>query len=153
MPSRKRHKCGARLGPGRLCPNDQRDFGDGFCDTHHAKSLRLTRTYGISLVQVEEILSAQGWLCPVGGEMLPGEDWVIDHDHKQKIIRGVLCRYHNHRVVGRHTDGNLLIRAGEYLNDPPAPKVLGTEPTVPKKKRKRRRTAAPKKEVPTAILD
>lgn len=115
----------------------------GLCATHHAKNLRIQRTYGITLEDVLDILTLQRGKCPVCLTYLgPDDPWVIDHDHPARKVRGLLCRYCNHRVVGRHRDGDLLIRAGQYLNSPPADNVLGTEPTVPKKKRKRR---APKK--------
>jgi hypothetical protein len=114
---------------------------DGLCPPHHARDLRIKRTYGIGLEEVGQIIAAQGgWICPVGGEFLDDEKWVIDHDHASRRVRGILCAYHNHRTVGRHRDGDLLIRAGEYLNDPPAFGII-LDPTVPKKKRKR----APKK--------
>lgn len=118
---------------------------DGLCAPHHVKDLRLRRTYGIGLTDVEKILRAQEWKCPVGREPLgPNDPWVIDHDHKTLIVRGALCAHHNHRVVGRHRDGEMLVRAGNYLLNPPARSVLGEDPTVPKKKR-RSRKAAPKK--------
>jgi hypothetical protein len=117
---------------------------DGLCPAHHAKDLRLRRTYGITLKQAGEILTAQDWCCPVGGEDLAPDNWVVDHDHVARKVRGILCAYHNHRVIGRHRDWLILYRAYKYLAYPPADAILGEEPTVPKKKRKKRK-AAPKK--------
>lgn len=107
------------------------------CARHHARNLRLIRTYGITLRDTWEIYLAQDGLCPVCCRVL-GDDWVVDHDHPARKVRGLLCLYCNHRVVGRHRDGDLLIRAGEYLKDPPAARVIGEEPTVPVRARKRK---------------
>jgi hypothetical protein len=135
--------CAARLGSMVKCQNDP-VFDDGYCIPHHAKNLRLKRTYGISLSQAEFILDEQQWICPVCLHPIL-EEWVVDHDHRVnvRIVRGILTPNCNHRVVGRHTDGNLLIRAGKYLNDPPGPRALGAGPTVPKRHRKPRKKIMP----------
>lgn len=113
---------------------------DGLCSLHHAKDLRLRRTYGIGLKEVGVILEVQYDRCPVCLVKFEGDDWVIDHDHRKGgKVRGCLHLFCNHRVVGRHTDGEKLIRAGSYLNDPPAARALGEDlPEVPKKSRKKR---------------
>lgn len=95
----------------------------------------LRRTYGITERQFKEIIERQRGCCPICGwlfELIPGTPHV-DHDHKTGEIRGVLCAYDNHRVVGRHRDPELLRRAARYLDGP------FTGWFVPKKKKRRRR--------------
>lgn len=52
----------------------------------------------------------------------------VDHDHVSGVIRGLLCAYCNHRVIGRHRDGDLLRRMADYVERdtgwivPPKPK-------------------------------
>jgi hypothetical protein len=45
----------------------------------------------------------------------------------------LLCRYCNHRLVGRHRDSRLLRRIADYLD-------VGTGWFVPEKKKRRRKT-------------
>ena len=53
----------------------------------------------------------------------------VDHNHITGEIRGLLCDYCNHRLVGRHRDGQLLRKIADYVDQ-------GTGKYVPKKKRR-----------------
>ncbi|GAC1454886.1 MAG: hypothetical protein PVSMB1_04130 [Gemmatimonadaceae bacterium] len=111
-----------------------------------ARAQRLRSVYGLSAEDIYNLLAAQDGQCGVCLRPLEDGKIVVDHDHVTKQIRGLLCRYCNHQVVGRHRVGlnsiHLLIRAAEYLEFPPAQQLsLGTVP-VKKKKRKNRRRAA-----------
>lgn len=69
----------------------------------------------------------------------------VDHHHGNGLggsggfVRGLLHNYCNRRVVGRFKEGTLLRAAADYLDDPPAPYVLGFNHAVPKKKRQPRK--------------
>lgn len=43
---------------------------------------------------------------------------VVDHDHVTSEVRGILCFYCNHRLVGRHRDADLIQRVADYLRSP-----------------------------------
>lgn len=135
--------CFARVNQHQVCP-ELSSAPDGYCRTHHQRDLYLRRVYGINLLATEQILDYQQWTCPVGKEEL-SEGWVVDHSHKYKRVRGILCRYCNHRVVGRHEDWALLRYAADYLCQPPA-YMLFPEQQVPKKKRKSRKRTTPAKQ-------
>jgi len=49
------------------------------------------------------MLKAQGGGCAMCGKPPKNRRLHIDHDHKTKIIRGLLCYYCNRQLVGRHT--------------------------------------------------
>ncbi len=104
-----------------------------------AWDLRLQRVYGITVKQYWAIFELQKGLCALCGEPpKSGTKLVVDHDHKNKKVRGLLHLWCNHRVLGRTT----LIQARwmvEYLSNPPADIVLGDSATVPARKRKPRR--------------
>lgn len=96
-----------------------------------ARWQRILRVYGLTKEDYDSLNTGS---CPVcvrefNDDVRP----VVDHDHKTGVVRGILCFYCNHRVVGRHRDGMVLLRAGEYLNRP------STGYIVPKKKPKKRR--------------
>jgi recombination endonuclease VII len=107
----------------------------------HAKDLYLQRTYGISLEEYFKILAFQGGACAIEVcNKEPDRSWLdVDHDHVAKTVRGLLCRYHNHRLIGRHRDWTLLYAAAHYLHHPPAVSVLGSGHQIPKKKRRKKR--------------
>lgn len=109
--------------------------------TNKAREYRLMRTYGITLEQYDELLQRQDDKCAV---CLRHKDefttnLAVDHDHVSGEIRGLLCSYCNHRLVGRHRDSSLLHRIADYLE-------IGTGWFVPPKKRRRKtpRKAKPK---------
>ncbi len=89
----------------------------------------LRRRYGITPTQYNELLEKQDGRCAVCRK--PAEEFnkrlAVDHNHKTGEIRGLLCTYCNHRLVGRHTDGNLLRRLADYVEQ-------STGWFVPKKK-------------------
>lgn len=105
------------------------------------KDASLRRLYGITLDQWKEILAYQGGVCAIcsRGEK-HGVQFTTDHCHREpKIVRAILCRHCNHRVVGRHHDPDLLRRIAEYLEDPPAQHVLPKGHVVPKRKKRQPR--------------
>lgn len=95
------------------------------------RSLYLIRTYGIDLHQYRDLLAKQDGhcaLCPKTA-VSEGQALAVDHDHATGEVRGLLCRYCNHRVVGRHRDAELLRRVADYVE-------RHTGWFVPKKKKK-----------------
>lgn len=106
----------------------------------------LRRLYGITLLQWEAIFDYQCRACAICGRT-SGVVFTTDHSHRDpKIVRAILCRYCNHRVVGRHNDPDLLRRVADYLDDPPAQHVLPEGHTVPTKKRQPRKRPRSKKQ-------
>jgi len=101
------------------------------------RSSYLKRVYGISVAQYEELLEKQHHCCAVCGkhENEEKKSLAVDHNHKTGEVRGLLCNYCNHRLVSRHTDGNLLRKIADYIEQ-------GTGWFVPKKKPKRRKRNA-----------
>ena len=57
----------------------------------------LLKTYGITVEERENILKSQGYKCAICGKLQEDEKkrFAIDHNHKTKHIRGVLCGYCN----------------------------------------------------------
>lgn len=95
----------------------------------------LRRTYGISTEQYDGLLAKAGGGCHLCGKTPEenGKALAVDHNHKTGEIRGVLCAYCNHRVIGRHVDGDLLRRMAVYVEQT-------TGWFVPPKKKRRRKT-------------
>lgn len=53
---------------------------------------RLARDYGLTEVQYEEMLTAQGGVCAIcRGSCPTGRSLAVDHDHTTGAIRGLLC--------------------------------------------------------------
>jgi len=119
---------------------------NGMTPEERKKDATLRRTHGISLEQYWEILAFQGGHCPIClREPEEGEYFTVDHDHGSKLqgvapfVRGIVCRGCNRFVLGRHRDGGKLVRAGNYLIDPPATHVVPVYQKYPQKKRQPRK--------------
>jgi hypothetical protein len=65
------------------------------------ESNRLQRMYGISLEQYETMLKAQGGHCAMCPSVPKSRRLHVDHDHKTKKVRALLCyRCNSHLVAG-----------------------------------------------------
>lgn len=101
-----------------------------------SRSYHLKRKFGITTEQYDELLRNQSGrcaLCPKTPED-EGQALAVDHDHKTGEIRGILCRYCNHRVIGRHRDADLLRRMADYIENG---KTGWFVPPKPKKRRRK----------------
>lgn len=99
----------------------------------------LRRKFGISLEQYSELLKKQKYSCAVCERHVSefDKELAVDHNHATQEIRGLLCTYCNHRVVGRHTNGELLRRVADYVEQGTgwfAPKQKKTVKRKPKRK-------------------
>lgn len=102
---------------------------------HKRREGHLLRRYGITLAQYLELLESQGGGCYVCAktEAEEGKALAVDHDHATGEVRGILCQYCNHRVVGRHRDADKMQRVADYLRGP------FTGWFVPRKKKRRKK--------------
>lgn len=101
-----------------------------------ARGYALKRKYGITLEQYDELLARQNNACAICER--PASDFptslAVDHDHKTGRIRGALCTHCNYRMVAKHSDGSLLRKIADYIEQ-------GTEWFVPPKPKKKKRKA------------
>lgn len=80
------------------------------------KSNRLKNTYGITLEQRDEMLLAQGGVCAICSSDTPGKkDWAVDHCHKTKRVRGILCQHCNFMLGHARDSKDTLSKAIQYL--------------------------------------
>lgn len=109
------------------------------CRTSKDRAGHLRRTYDLEPEEYERLLRAQDGRCAICQSTPKKRPLMVDHEHRTGRIRGLLCFWCNHRLLGgarERTD--VLRRAIEYLEDPPAPGVLGDRFAPPKKKAARR---------------
>lgn len=92
------------------------------------------KRYGLSFDQYASLLEDQNGGCALCGKTPEQnkKNLAVDHDHKTMRIRGLLCSFCNHRVIGKHTNPELLRRMADYVEG-------GTDWFVPPKKPKKRR--------------
>lgn len=102
----------------------------------------LLKRYGITEDQYNELLRKQEGRCAVcgrdGGKFKT--KLAVDHDHKTGHVRGLLCKYCNRYIVGRHrkdVGASLLQSAYEYLLREYPGWVV--PPKVKKKRRKKKK--------------
>lgn len=90
-----------------------------------ARDAHLRKTYGITLVEYNELLAAQEHRCYICRRK-PRYNLDVDHNHKTGLVRGLLCKLCNRRMLpAAKDDPDTLYRAGSYIMRPPALTVLG----------------------------
>lgn len=101
-----------------------------------ARSYAIKREYGLSLDQYDELLERQKGCCAICGRHQSelNKTLAVDHSHRSKRIRGLLCTACNYRLVARHEDGDILRKVADYIEQ-------GTEWFVPDKKKRKKRGA------------
>ena len=112
------------------------------CSKKQGRREWIKKVYGLTLEEYDQILAFQQGACAICRKLpKPGKSLAVDHDHKNKAVRGLLCTYCNQRSVGNRSLDSIL-KVADYLTNPPAVQALGKQikaPGRPKKKRKRRR--------------
>jgi hypothetical protein len=94
----------------------------------------LKRLYGITLEQYNLLLNKQKECCAICEKHYSKftRRLSVDHNHQTGEVRGLLCTYCNHRLIGRHKDPSLLRKMADYVEQ-------GTGWFVPKKERPNKR--------------
>jgi hypothetical protein len=91
------------------------------CSPCKADVNRLDR-FGLSPADYELLLRLQGYNCAVCQQPLKLKQYkfAVDHCHDSDDVRGVLCIRCNTSLGAFGDDPDVLLRAAEYLNNPPA---------------------------------
>ena len=81
------------------------------------REYRLNRLYGITSEQYNLLLEKQSNCCAVCNKDASTfkNKLAVDHNHQNGEIRGLLCFYCNHRLVGRWRDSHLLRKIADYV--------------------------------------
>jgi hypothetical protein len=86
------------------------------------RSSVLLARYGITADEYDRILAVQGGVC-FGCKRPPpasGRHLHLDHDHKTKEVRGILCWQCNNSILRRGVTAEVLRNLADYLDQPPA---------------------------------
>ncbi|UQI44653.1 endonuclease VII domain-containing protein [Streptomyces sp. HU2014] len=102
------------------------------CDTCRRKARsaashesRVRSTYGLGPGEYDALLRLQGGCCAICGGTRK-QRLSVDHCHKTQLVRGLLCRMCNGRLLTASRDRPATLRAAaSYLEDPPAPRLIG----------------------------
>lgn len=83
------------------------------------------KTYGLGAGEYDALFQAQGFACAIC-KGTRKQRLSVDHDHKTGLIRGLLCRTCNGRLLTAARDKPEVLRAAaNYLEIPTAVNVLG----------------------------
>jgi Recombination endonuclease VII. len=116
------------------------------CQREAARAVLLAQRFNITPAEYDAILAEQGGRCPVCLKRpAQGKRYPVDHDHKSGFSRGILCLSCNLTFIGRQRDPEKFRRAAEYLENPPAERVIGQRiaPGRPRARRSTRTQASP----------
>lgn len=76
--------------------------------------------------QYEALLAAQDGRCAICRSRPVKYRLAEDHNHRTGVMRGLLCNWCNHKLLGGARESVMVLRAAiAYLEDPPAVRVLG----------------------------
>lgn len=116
-------KNGAML-PGQRCYTHY--HADKKRKSSRSHELRTQSVYGITGQDYKNLYAAQGGKCAICRKAKGrARRLAVDHEHKSGLVRGLLCSPCNYGLIGRY-DIEALKRAIEYLERPPAVKVIGS---------------------------
>lgn len=76
--------------------------------------------YGITLEEYDILLTKQGGKCAICGRVETDSYFCVDHDHKTKVVRGILCFYCNTALGMLSDDLETVKKAVAYLSNPPS---------------------------------
>lgn len=87
---------------------------------------RTLAKYGLSVMDWLTMAAYAKWKCPICHKPFSrSRPLVVDHRHKDGLVRGLICSPCNNWLGEMHDDAGRLERAASYLTDPPAVHVLG----------------------------
>lgn len=86
---------------------------------------RVQATYGLGPGEYDDLFQAQGRVCAICRQPR-SQRLSVDHCHRTNLVRGLLCRRCNGRLLTAALDRPEILRsAADYLENPPALKHLG----------------------------
>ena len=91
----------------------RRKWARDYQKTSRGQDFILKNKYGISLEQKNQMLEAQKGLCKICDKILINT--YVDHCHKTKIVRGLLCQNCNAAIGHVYDDPKIAIKIAEYL--------------------------------------
>ena len=82
-------------------------------------------TYGLGPGEYQALFDAQQGRCAICGGTRR-QRLSVDHSHATDLVRGLLCRMCNGRLLTAARDRPEVLRAAaDYLENPPAVRVIG----------------------------
>ena len=83
---------------------------------YHADGYDMLRRYGLSKEDYQKMWDSQKGKCAICGKSFDKENVAhIDHNHKTKRVRGLLCKMCNWGIGHFDDDKELLLKAIKYL--------------------------------------
>lgn len=96
------------------------------CSPSTPGSGRLKSKFNLTDQDYKDIFEFQGRVCAICGNKPQKKKFHVDHDHNTGLIRGILCLWCNHKVLGGARDDiDILKKAVSYLENPPAVQAIG----------------------------
>ncbi|GAA4187132.1 hypothetical protein GCM10022252_20160 [Streptosporangium oxazolinicum] len=119
---------------GRICTTCQKRSRS---EAHHRR--RVGKIYGLDIGEYDALFLAQNGACAIC-EGTRKQRLSVDHDHRDGVVRGLLCRMCNGRLLTAARDRPEVLRAAaEYLERPPAIDVIGYRYAAPEANNGRQR--------------
>lgn len=93
-----------------------------YASTYNARVRRkslLKISYGITLEDFDLMLKNQNYCCAICKSPSPAGrgEFHVDHDHKTKKVRGLLCHHCNLALGNFRDNTTILLSAIDYLNE------------------------------------
>lgn len=110
--------------PGPRCASCLRELRKDRREAAHAT--HILKTYGLTSEQYWALYEAQGGVCYICQRAKGvSKKLSVDHCHATGYVRGLLCTLCNKLLGHLRDDEEACRRAGYYLRQPPAHRVIG----------------------------
>jgi hypothetical protein len=90
-----------------------------------ARAKRLKLLFNITIEEYEAILKFQNNVCFICGSPPFSKRHAVDHHHTSGLVRGLLCMKCNRALAKFKDNAEHLMKAAQYLLQPPATAALG----------------------------
>lgn len=112
---------GPCLGCGKPKPSGKQRWCSPECVRAAAVERNLKTRYDITGERYQQLFDMQDGRCAICLRKPRKQKLAVDHDHGTGEVRGLLCMWCNHKLLGGARDNiDILRRAVRYLAEPPA---------------------------------
>jgi hypothetical protein len=123
--------------PDRVCENCRAELSGRqtkYCSDRCRNRWHLLQAYGLTPDDWAMLVSLTGGRCPICRRKQRYQEMAVEHRHSDGLVRGLACQRCNQNLAAFYENPEMLRRAADFLENPPAEKMLGRKVYVTDKR-------------------